>query len=284
MILKTKTCKCCNETKSIEYFHIRKDSIDGRRNNCIECHKQHKKIDKTVIFDKVKQAFSDRGCKLISNEMMHHSSRLDYICKCGAQNTVSFQDFQRYKNGGCKSCLIKYKRNLYIRDIEEVNKILNCEGYILMSTYNGQNNPITLKCPNGHVKQFFLTNFVRGHRCQKCYFSFNKGKNHHNWIHEKTDEERLIGRATPENWEFRKKVYERDGWTCQICHKKGGNLCVHHLDGFNWCIEKRYDLNNGITLCDGQNGCHQNFHKEYGYGYNTKLQFNEFVEKCRSCK
>ena len=51
---------------------------------------------------------------------------------------------------------------------------------------------------------------------------------------------------------------------------------MHHLDGYNWCIEKRTDETNGITLCSN---CHKNFYSIYGKGNNTKEQFEEWIGK-----
>ena len=71
-------------------------------------------------------------------------------------------------------------------------------------------------------------------------------------------------------------VFEKYDYTCKCCGKRGGNLVAHHLEGYNWCIEKRFDVDNGVVLCDK---CHKLFHKEYGYGNNTKEQFNIFLKK-----
>lgn len=55
--------------------------------------------------------------------------------------------------------------------------------------------------------------------------------------------------------------------------KKSGELVVHHLDGYAWCKEKRTNVYNGITLCEN---CHLNFHSQYGYGNNTREQFEKW--------
>ena len=101
------------------------------------------------------------------------------------------------------------------------------------------------------------------------------GKNHPNYNPNKTEEERIKGRAYPRYTEFIKKVLVRDNYTCQCCGQEiHGNSEVHHLDSYNWCIEKRTDETNGITLCDT---CHKNFHSIYGKGNNTKEQFEEWI-------
>jgi 5-methylcytosine-specific restriction endonuclease McrA len=75
-------------------------------------------------------------------------------------------------------------------------------------------------------------------------------------------------------------VYERDSFTCVSCGdirgRKSGGINAHHLDGYNWCIEKRLDVQNGVTLCED---CHKHFHMEYGYGDNTKAQFEDWLRR-----
>lgn len=74
--------------------------------------------------------------------------------------------------------------------------------------------------------------------------------------------------------EFRYQVLYRDNYTCQCCNQNNCTLNVHHLNGYNWFIEGRTDIKNGITLCDN---CHKNFHLIYGNKNNTKEQFEEWI-------
>ena len=111
--------------------------------------------------------------------------------------------------------------------------------------------------------------------CCKCANAIlNSGENHWHWNFNKTDKEREIQRCYPEYTEFVKKVLTRDGYTCQCCNKHYSYMFVHHLDGYDWCEEKRTDETNGITLCEN---CHDNFHSIYGRGNNTKEQFEEWI-------
>ena len=74
------------------------------------------------------------------------------------------------------------------------------------------------------------------------------------------------------NW--RRDVYEKDNYTCQCCGDKKSYLNAHHLDGYNWCKEKRTDVDNGVTLCEK---CHNDFHSKYGKGDNTKEQYEQWI-------
>lgn len=79
--------------------------------------------------------------------------------------------------------------------------------------------------------------------------------------------------------QWRKQVFERDNYECQKCHDKScsGHPVIlegHHIENWVSCEEKRYDIDNGITLC---RSCHNKFHHEYGRTNNTYLQIQEFL-------
>ena len=114
--------------------------------------------------------------------------------------------------------------------------------------------------------------------CDACSKKiFRSGINHPLYNPNITQEEREKGRIYPEYTDFVKRVLARDNYTCQCCGKTRDevDLNVHHLDSYNWCIEKRTDDTNGITLCET---CHSNFHLVYGRGGNTKEQFEEWYQ------
>ena len=100
------------------------------------------------------------------------------------------------------------------------------------------------------------------------------GENSPSWKNGITPESELIRkRRDYTNW--RKKVFRRDRYTCQIClDDRGGNLEAHHLNGFDTFIDQRFDIDNGITLCEN---CHHVFHSCYGFGANTKEQFIDWL-------
>ncbi len=84
------------------------------------------------------------------------------------------------------------------------------------------------------------------------------GKKHHNYKTGASMERgKRWGRSIYQNW--RRKVFERDSYTCQMCEdKRGNNLNAHHLDSWAEFPERRYDVDNGQTLCEE---CHTLVHR-----------------------
>ena len=70
--------------------------------------------------------------------------------------------------------------------------------------------------------------------------------------------ETRTGRRCSEYQNWRKAVFERDGYTCQICGQKGYELNAHHILHYSKHPDLRYELSNGITLCEE---CHKKVHR-----------------------
>ena len=88
-----------------------------------------------------------------------------------------------------------------------------------------------------------------------------------------------VERSTYEYRYWRKSVFERDLYACQCCGSKSGvgnkvELNAHHIKNWKNNEDLRYDMDNGITLCDK---CHTNFHSKYGKKNNTEQQLKEFL-------
>ena len=138
-------------------------------------------------------------------------------------------------------------------------------------------------CDCGAIKDVdslsLKTGNTRSCGCLKVeIMNYKKGVNHYNYNKNLTDEERLKNRyqlSVGNSRIWSQNVFQRDNYTCQICgDNKGRNLNAHHLNGWNAFPEQRFDLDNGVTLCTG---CHKEFHSEYGYGDNTREQFDEYA-------
>lgn len=71
---------------------------------------------------------------------------------------------------------------------------------------------------------------------------------------------------------WRDSIFERDNYTCDICKSTGGKIQAHHLNGWSYFKEERFNLENGITLCKK---CHFDFHQSLG-GFRNKCTKEDY--------
>lgn len=69
--------------------------------------------------------------------------------------------------------------------------------------------------------------------------------------------DRYYGRSCREYKEWRENVLRRDGYVCQDCGKSLYPLHAHHIKPFAKYPDLRYEIGNGITLCEE---CHRKRH------------------------
>lgn len=123
---------------------------------------------------------------------------------------------------------------------------------LLSKEYLGYNRLLKIKCKCG--KKFEVT--FKKFKEENYKTCFNCGTDY---------------RDTTKYRDFVKNVRLKYNNICQCC-KKGGNV-VHHLNGYDWDLLNRSNIDNGVVLCDE---CHKKFHTIFGYGCNTKRQYIYF--------
>ena len=180
------------------------------------------------------------------------------------------------KSKVCPKCYHRY---------EGYNEFVKClkedfgDEYDIIGEWNGSQNKtkfIHNKCNT--IFEQSPNSFMQGHRCNNNSCCHVSGENHYRWNPNLTNEDRMKERKYDKDYlPFIKSVLKRDNYYCQCCHSRS-KLVVHHMDGYNWCKERRIDISNGITLCEN---CHKKFHKIYGYGNNTEKQWNEYINNIK---
>lgn len=92
------------------------------------------------------------------------------------------------------------------------------------------------------------------------------GEDHHNWKGGVSRGYRT-GYYSNEYKNWRKAVFERDGFTCQECGDMG-YVTAHHIKSFAHYPDLRYEISNGKTLCES---CHEKTDNYKGRNKGKKL-------------
>lgn len=258
----------------------------------INCKAAHQKIillgEKNPNYNKVKYSCSGCGKEIYIIPSKVENQKFNFCDnKCykknigkfftGIQNplykeeieavcTVCNKKFKR-KPGQFKSSIFYCSKECYVNSPKPERKIdrikINCDNC-------GKRIEI-LKCQTKGKNNIYCSSKCRNISHGKLY----KGKNHPNFNPNLSLEERITNRKYNEYYEWRKKIYKNNNFTCQSCgDDKGGNLIAHHLNSYRVNKKLRTSLENGVTLCKK---CHKLFHDNFGYGYNTEKQFIEFL-------
>lgn len=215
----------------------------------------------------------------ISGDYKNAYSDIEVMCIVH-NNTFHTKYSKLLKGYGCVECAKEsfyQKRSLDIHKITTDLKRINPTLKILDKTYKNNKAKINVECEVcGYKFQSNWSKLKIGRGCKQCAYKKRIGAGNPSYNPNLTDEERSMRRLYLRGEsmiKFREGVFKRDNYTCQICKKRGNKLNAHHLNGYHWFLEGRYDVNNGVTLCEN---CHKKFHDKYGKKDNTLKQFMEF--------
>lgn len=271
-------CGDCGEEFERSYSNMIKED---RRKVCSKCSKKYKRT-KLLTVDKVKKFVEKKGLKLISEEYSGEQSPIIVMCSCGEIYKTTYASVRNSgKTDGfcrCKKCAKEYSRNYFRMSFNEIKDYFKDSGCEIISDEDEYVNIFSefvfiAKCGHEHKTTFQSFKNSKHKLCRKCTKKINSGENAYNWKGGTYDNEYIKFRKTYEFKKWRNDVFKRDNYTCQICGSYGGKLNAHHLDGYNWCEDRRTDVTNGVTLCQN---CHDGFHNHYGRGYNTSEQYIEY--------
>lgn len=223
------------------------------------------------------------------DEYVNANTPINMICdNCGGSIRACLTNLRKMKRceGNCRP------QKLSFVEVAKVFEDAGCELITTEQDYAGVSSKIKYICDCGREDQKNLHCFRIGQRCWECGKVARQGANHPkhgrgdsfkgdknpNWNPALTDEERAANKNRDTCAEYRKwrrQVHKRDNWTCQKCHTRGGTLNVHHIQNYATCPALRFDISNGITLCEHH---HNEFHTKYGKANNTQSQVDEFLK------
>lgn len=183
------------------------------------------------------------------------------------------------KDTGCPQCKINNARQRYMWTneyfLEKLSEVR--DDVEILEEYKGSQVNIKCKCKKcQRIWYVAPCRLLKNVKCFYCYRAEDRsGENSYAWNPNLTEEDRIERRKLPLYQRFTKEVMERDNYTCQLTGDRKSHHNVHHLNGWDNFADERFDKHNAITLTEN---IHKEFHKQYGYGDNTKEQFYEFVD------
>lgn len=105
----------------------------------------------------------------------------------------------------------------------------------------------------------------------KEFLRNQRGEKHPNWKGGRSRGYKT-GYYSTEYKNWRISVFERDNYKCQGCGVIGTYLTAHHIKSFAHYPELRFDINNGVTLCEPCHSLTDNYKgRNKGKGKLTKL-------------
>ena len=132
--------------------------------------------------------------------------------------------------------------------------------YSCNTSYKNKNLPVSKerrKKASERMKNLWLNEAYRkkmsSEERKNKLSNINSGSKSHFWIDGRTDKNRTL-RSCAKYKDWRKAVFLRDNFTCQVCKKRnvaGLNLVLNadHIKPWSQFPELRFDINNGRTLC-----------------------------------
>ena len=208
----------------------------------------------------------------------------DCICDCGKEKTASGNNLKSMKIKSCGCLRKKSKPNKH--------NLIGCVfGRLTVISESKQiikNRPRwTCKCSCGNVIDVCGSELRKGNikscKCLQRELASNRrkinqlGSKNASYNPLLTDEDRISRRYVKgyKEWSFSVKL--KANFTCEFCgDNTGGNLVSHHLYAYMKFKELRLNVDNGSCLCES---CHNEFHKKYGWGENTKEQYIEWLNE-----
>lgn len=163
-------------------------------------------------------------------------------CKI-ATCVICKKDFDRQSNYTRQTCSVPCGRRLAQQSDKRTRTALTCH-HCGKSFYS----------PNGHLGTKF---------CSKaCRYAASR----------KPDTDKKRNSYQYRQW--RDAVYQRDNFRCQVCGSEGA-IQAHHLEPWHTMPALRYEVSNGITLCQT---CHENIH-----GAHIPRVTKRFAPVCSEC-
>ena len=212
---------------------IRKCEIEkkiSRNPKCSECKKENTARSITSIFE-------EQGWTILEKYKGYH---VPILCSCPAGHKQMKRPSGLIAGKGCDRCA-----GLVKKSDEEIQKAFGEFGWAVIGKYINTSTPIECVCPRGHVVKKSLDCLkISPKGCVVCSGQVP--------IHS-LEKRRRRNERVKNYRKWSPLILAGDEHKCVICGSTDG-LNAHHLNSYHKDIDKRYDLDNGVSLCVRHHG------------------------------
>lgn len=261
--METKKCTGCDKEFSKKPEERNCDFL-SKKYCCVECYRNNK--NQKVNLDLLGMRFG----RLVATQRLDNKKMWLCRCDCGLTTRVKYHHLLAGETKSC-GCGFKNKDSLIGQRFTRLT--------VVSFSDRGDDTDYKCVCDCGKIVFVQRCGLKTGNNkscgCYRNEMTKKRvGDRHPSWRSDISQEERVKRRQEdiPKYDFWRKSVFVRDNFRCKICNCSGG-INAHHLDGWNWCKGRRYDINNGVTLCTKH---HKEFHSLFGNKDNTSEEFFQY--------
>lgn len=218
------------------------------------------------------------NCEYCGKEMVKNARNYKKNSKhhfCSSECSYKFRKEVENIKDNCKYCGKEiYRTHSKVKEGKGLFCSRECSSKYKSENYRGENhkcyNKVVVKCDYCGKDKLIVPSDLKKyktHFCStECMGAYRRSPN-------KSDDEIYEKRKTQEHKDWTNNVYKKDNYTCVITGQVGYRLNAHHLNGYHWDVDNRFNIDNGVTLSEE---IHKEFHSIYGVKNNTIEQFIEF--------
>lgn len=160
----TLVCECGKE------FQCQLSSYHAGQKQCPSCSRGKRDSVRRKKWDEIIEYAKKKGNTIVSapEEYENNKSKIKFKCAdegCEEIFECSWSSYLSTKRNSCKKCSNKKK----MKPDKEVREELTQEGYTMISKeYLGNQKPLEVMCPRGHIYTTTFNQFQQGIRCKIC--------------------------------------------------------------------------------------------------------------------
>jgi len=174
--------------------------------------------------------------------------------KKGVYQGFGFKKGQKPING-FKKGMITWNKNRKMNDYPHCGFQKGNSGFRSAESYKKAGEKISQALMGKKLSDNHRKHISEGHKGMKKpwvseMMHFKTREKNYRWVSDRSKLVKKEERNDSAYHEWRKQVFKRDNWRCRINNRDcDGKITAHHILSWTYYPKSRYNINNGITLC-----------------------------------